>query len=440
MPKHPSVLFAALLLVSGPARAQDEADVLGSGTFSGLTFRGIGPAATSGRIADIAVDPTRPSTWYVAVASGGVWKTENAGTTFEPIFDGEGSYSIGCVTIDPNDPLTIWVGTGENNGQRSVAYGDGVYKSVDRGAHWKRVGLEHSEHVARILVHPDDSDVVYVAAQGPLWSAGGDRGLYKTEDGGESWSRVLEISEHTGVSDAWFAPDDPDVIYAAAYQRRRHVWTYLGGGPESAVYKSTDAGASWKKLENGLPKGDKGRIGLAVSPVSPNVVYALVEAEEGGFYRSTDGGENWEKQGDHQTSGNYYAELIPDPLDVDRVYSVDTFMQVTEDGGESFHWAGESDKHVDNHALWIDPENTDHLLAGCDGGVYESWDRAATWDFKANLPVTQFYKLDVDDAEPFYNVYGGTQDNFTLGGPSRTVNDHGIANADWIVTASGDGF
>jgi len=441
MTHRPRALIAALLLLApASARAQERPEVLTPETFTGLTFRSIGPAATSGRISEIAVDPTRSSTWYVAVSSGGVWKTENAGTTFEPIFDGEGSYSIGCVAIDPNDPLTVWVGTGENNNQRSVAYGDGVYKSVDGGAHWKRVGLEASEHVARILVDPRDSDVVFVAAQGPLWSAGGDRGLHKTEDGGGTWSRVLEISEHTGVSDAWLEPGNADVIYAAAHQRRRHVWTYLGGGPESAIYKSTDAGSTWRKLENGLPKGDKGRIGLAVSPVAPRLVYAMVEAEEGGFYRSSDGGENWEKRSDHATSGNYYVELVPDPRDVDRVYSMDTFMHVTEDGGESFHRAGQTDRHVDDHALWIDPENTDHLLAGCDGGVYESWDRAATWDFKANLPVTQFYKLEVDDAEPFYNVYGGTQDNFTLGGPSRTVNDHGIANADWIVTASGDGF
>jgi photosystem II stability/assembly factor-like uncharacterized protein len=428
--------------MSSWAEEEKEADgPLSSSSFTGLEFRGIGPAVTSGRISDVAVDPDHQQTWYVAVSSGGVWKTENAGTTFQPVFDGEGSYSIGCVTIDPSDSAVIWVGTGENNNQRSVGYGDGVYKSVDGGHNWKRMGLESSEHIARILVDPRDSDVVYVAAQGPLWSAGGDRGIYKTADGGETWKQLLGISEHTGATDLWFDPRDPDILYAAMHQRRRRVWTYVGGGPESGIHKSTDAGATWRKLENGLPKGDKGRIGLAVSPVNPDVVYALVEAaEEAGFYRSVDAGASWTKRGTHTTSGNYYVELVPDPADVDRVYSLDTFAQVSDDGGESFHWAGEDDKHVDNHSLWIDPADTDHLIAGCDGGLYESWDRARTWDFKANLPITQFYKLALDNAEPFYNVYGGTQDNFTLGGPSRTTHDHGISNDEWFVAQSGDGF
>jgi photosystem II stability/assembly factor-like uncharacterized protein len=411
-------------------------------SWSGLKFRGIGPALTSGRIGDLAVDPSKPSRWYVAAASGGVWKTENAGTSWSPIFDGEGSYSIGCITLDPRDPLTVWVGTGESNNQRSVSYGDGVYKSVDGGKNWKRMGLEASEHVGRIVVHPKDSDVVFVAAYGPLWSSGGDRGLYKTTDGGKTWRAVLTVSPNTGISDLVMDPRNPDVLIAAAHQRRRHVFTYISGGPESALYKSTDGGESWRKVTTGLPREDLGRIGLAFSPAAPATAFAIVETDgdAGGFFRSTDGGETWEKRGDHQTSGNYYAEIVADPKDADRVYSMDVFLQVTDDGGKTFRNLGEAAKHVDNHAIWVDPANTDHYLVGGDGGLYESFDRAATWRFVANLPVTQFYRVTVDNSEPVYYVYGGTQDNYSLGGPSRTLTAHGITNQDWFVTWSGDGF
>lgn len=249
--------------------------------FAGLSLRGIGPALMSGRVGDIAVDPVKRSTWYVAAASGGVWKTTNSGTTWAPIFDGYGSYSIGCVAVDPANHLVVWVGTGENNSQRSVGYGDGLYKSIDGGASFSKVGLERSEHIARVLIDPRNSNVVYVAAQGPLWNAGGDRGLYKTTDGGKSWKAVLTVSENTGVTDVAVDPRNPDVLYAAAYQRRRHVWTLIDGGPESVIYRSTDAGQSWRKINKGLPDGDKGRIGLAVSPVNPDVVYATVEAAKG---------------------------------------------------------------------------------------------------------------------------------------------------------------
>ena len=442
-------LLTAAATLAAPKRKQNaepepvEKDVLSAKTFEGLTLRSIGPALTSGRISDIAVDPRNRKIYYVAVASGGVWKTSNAGTTWKPIFDDQGSYSIGCVTIDPDNPLTVWVGTGENNSQRSVGYGDGVYKSVDGGASWEKMGLENSEHIGKIVVDPRDSAVVYVAAQGPLWGPGGDRGLFKTIDGGATWKKVLEISDNTGVSDVVLDPRDPDVLYAAAYQRRRRVWTLINGGPESAIYKSTDAGANWTKLENGLPKEDMGRVGLAISPAEPDVVYAIIEAagDAGGFYRSADAGANWDKRSDYVSrSPQYYQEIIADPRDVDRVYSNDTWLHVTEDGGKTFTKVPETYKHVDNHALWIDPEDTDYLLAGCDGGVYESFDRGATWYFKANLPVTQFYKITVDNDAPFYNVYGGTQDNFTLGGPSRNVSEHGISNRDWYVTRGGDGF
>lgn len=414
----------------------------------GLSWRSVGPAVTSGRISDFAVHPKKPSTYYVATASGGVWKTINAGTTYEPIFDGQGSYSIGCVTLDPNNPSKVWVGTGENNNQRSVAYGDGIYRSNDGGKNWNHMGLKESEHIGKIIVDPRNSDVVYVAAIGPLWSKGGDRGLYKTNDGGTTWEQVLKnkkgetlIDEHTGVTDLIMDPRNPDVLYAAAYQRRRHVFTYVGGGPGSTLYKSMDGGATWKKSASGLPRGDVGRIGLAISPADPEIIYAIVEAaKNGGFYKSTDRGASWEKQSGHSTSGNYYMEIYCHPTNPNIIYSMDTWNMISYDGGKNFERLGETYKHVDNHVIWIDPDDTNHLLVGCDGGIYESWDHAKTWNFKSNLPVTQFYKVVTDNAEPFYNIYGGTQDNFSLGGPSRTRNGHGIANADWFVTQLGDGF
>lgn len=411
--------------------------------FAGLALREIGPALASGRISEIAVDPRDPYRWVVGVSSGGVWTTDNAGTTWTPVFDGEGSFSIGAVTLDPQNPLTVWVGSGENNSQRSVAYGDGVYKSIDGGKSWKNVGLKSSEHIGRILVDPRDSDVVWVAAQGPLWSAGGDRGLYKSTDGGATWKAVLAISEHTGVSDIAFHPGDPDTVYATAYQRRRHVWTLINGGPESSIWKTTDGGATWRKVERGLPKVELGRIGLAVAPGEPDWVYAVVEAAEGegGFFRSTDRGESWEKRSSYVPGGpQYYNEITVDPRRPERIYSMDVFLMVSEDAGASFHELGESNKHVDNHAIWIDPERSEHLLVGCDGGIYESFDRGRSWTWKANLPTVQFYKVAVDDRKPFYHVYGGTQDNFTLGGPSRTLWQHGILNRDWSVVLSGDGF
>ncbi len=455
-----SLLVLCLLAATGPTalaakgdkaaakgaevKKEEEKPRLNSGNLAGLTFRGIGPAVTSGRIVDIAVDPTQPKTYYLAVASGGVWKTSNAGTTWTPVFDDQGSYSTGTVVVDPKNPLVVWVGSGENNSQRSVGYGDGVYRSGDGGRSWENVGLKESEHIGKIVIDPRDSNVVWVAAQGPLWRPGGDRGLYKTTDGGKTWKKVLEISENTGVSDLALDPRDPDTVYAVAYQRRRHVWTLINGGPESAIHKSTDGGATWRKLKAGLPTVDMGRIGIAISPINPDLIYATVEAlgDAGGFFRSANRGESWEKQkGNLNTSsGQYYQELFPDPNVLDRVYAVDVFLMVTDDGGRSFRRAGETFKHVDNHAVWIDPEDSDHLLVGCDGGLYETWDRAKTWEFKPNLPITQFYRVSTDNALPFYGVYGGTQDNFSLGGPSRTISASGIVNSDWYVTLGGDGF
>jgi photosystem II stability/assembly factor-like uncharacterized protein len=411
-------------------------------SLNALRFRCIGPALTSGRISDFAVNPDKASEFYVATSSGGVWKTTNAGTTFSPIFDNQGSYSTGCVTMDPSNHNVVWVGTGENNNQRSVAYGDGVYKSIDGGKSWKNVGLKASEHVGMIAIDPRDPDVVYVAAYGPLWSSGGERGLYKTTDGGKTWEAVLTISEHTGVSEVHLDPRDPDVIFAVAHQRRRHVWTLVGGGPESAIHKSMDAGKTWEKINRGLPGGDLGRISMAISPANPEIMYAIVEAQgnRGGFYRSMNRGATWERRSSYTARGNYYQELVCDPKDPDRVYSMDTFLQVTDDGGLNWRSLGDRSKHWDSHALWINPCDTDYYLNGNDGGVYESFDRGATWKFMTNLPVTQFYKVAIDYAEPFYNVYGGTQDNYSLGGPSRTTSAHGIVSADWYTTQGGDGF
>ncbi|MEZ6094204.1 MAG: hypothetical protein R3C03_08180 [Pirellulaceae bacterium] len=422
---------------------KDEAPGINSGLVSPLKFRNLGPAFMSGRIGDVAVDPVDRSIWYVAACSGGVWKTTNAGVTFSPIFDSYGSYSIGCVAVDPHDRFTVWVGTGENNSQRSVGYGDGLYKSTDGGRSFERVGLEDSEHIGMIAVHPDDGNTVFVAAQGPLWKSGGDRGLYKTTDGGSTWKKILDVSADTGINEVHIDPTNPDIMYASSYQRRRHVWTLINGGPESTVYKSTDGGDSWKKISRGLPGGDLGRIGLDISPVNPEVVYAVVEAvgDQGGFYRSQNRGETWERMsGTLSGSPQYYNEIVACPHNVDRVYLLDTYNQITEDGGRTFSALGENDKHVDNHALVIDPNDENHLILGCDGGLYETWDRGQTYDFKENLPITQFYKLAVSNDEPFYYIYGGTQDNATQGGPVQTNNNHGIRSSDWFVTVFGDGF
>ncbi len=415
---------------------------INSDLVSGLKWRNIGPALTAGRIADLAVNPNNESEYYLAVASGGVWKTTNRGTTFTPIFDGQSSYSIGCITIDPNQTTTVWVGSGENNNQRSVAYGDGVYKSEDGGKTWKNMGLKNSEHISKIIVDPRNSDVVYVAAYGPLWSEGGERGVYKTVDGGENWERIHFISDNTGTADLVMDPSNSDILYEAVHQRRRHVFTYIGGGEESAVYKTVDGGKTWKELNAGLPSGKMGRVGLAISPADPNYVYAIVEAEgdKKGFYKSTDKGANWQKQNSYSTSGNYYQEIYCDPINRDKVFSMSTWLHHTTDGGKTFVRTGESSKHVDNHCIWINPANTNHWLVGCDGGLYETWDHAQNWQYKQNLPITQFYKVALDNDSPFYNVYGGTQDNNSLGGPSRTVNNAGIQNSDWYITNGGDGF
>jgi photosystem II stability/assembly factor-like uncharacterized protein len=428
---------------SEEAKKEDEKKPgMNSETFSGLKFRSIGPAVASGRVMSIAVNPKNNFEYYVGVASGGVWKTVNDGTTWTPVFDNEGSYSIGWVELDPNDTSVVWVGSGESNSQRSVGYGDGIYRSDDGGKDWKNLGLKKSEHIGRVVIDPRDSKVIYVAAEGPLWGPGGDRGLYKSSDGGKNWKPVLTISENTGVVDVQLDPSNPDVLYAAAYQRRRHVFTLIDGGPESAIYKSSDAGATWNKVTSGLPSVDMGRIGLAVSPADPNVIYATIEAADGkgGIFRSSDKGATWERRNEFDAGAMYYARVVADPKNVDRIFVMNVELRESLDGGKTLHKVNEVNHHGDNHAIWIDPDDTKHWLLGSDGGMYETWDDAKTWEFKANLPTVQFYDVAVSNEASFYHVCGGTQDNFSWCGPARTRDVSGIVNSDWYVTTGGDGF
>ncbi len=412
--------------------------------FSNIKLRNIGPAFMSGRIADIAVHPDNPNIWYVAAGSGGVWKTVNAGTTWQPIFDSQKSFSIGCITIDPNNPHRIWVGTGENVGGRHVGFGDGIYLSTDDGKTWQNMGLKKSEHISKIIVRPGNSDVVYVAVQGPLWSKGGERGFYKTTDGGKTWQKTLGDNEWEGVTDIVIDPRNPDRIYAATWQRHRTVAAYMGGGPKTAIYRSEDGGNTWKKIMKGMPAGKKGKIGLAVSPQKPDVIYAAVELnrKKGAFFKSTNRGESWQKQSDMISGGtgpHYYQEIYADPHHFDRVYFADVRMKITDDGGKTFRQMPEKYKHSDNHVLKFRKDDPNYLLVGTDGGLYESFDSGQSWRHIENLPLTQFYKIALDDTKPFYYVYGGTQDNSTERAPSRTDNLHGIANRDWEVVLFADG-
>lgn len=431
------VLYASL-----PVRCQEKE--LSGKSLKGLKFRNIGPAFASGRIADIAIHPEDDNCWYVAVGSGGLWKTVNAGVTWDPVFDDQASYSIGCVTIDPGNPHTIWVGTGENVGGRHVGFGDGIYKSIDDGKNWENVGLKASEHISKIVVHPCNSEKVFAAVQGPLWSEGGDRGLYVTADGGKNWKKVLGDEQWTGVTDLVIDPGDPEWLYAATWQRHRNVAAYLGGGPGSALYRSKDGGENWEKMTEGIPDSNLGKIGLAISPFNPDVIYAAIEMDRrtGGVFMSENRGASWTKQSEAvagATGPHYYQELYASPHHEGTLYLVDANIQVSDDHGKTFYRMKENLKHSDSHSINFRKDDPDYLLVGTDGGIYESFDLAGNWRFVANLPVTQYYKLAVDDSEPFYFIYGGTQDNGSHGGPSRTDNVHGIRNADWFKILGADG-
>lgn len=441
-----SAILATTMTLTAGAQADKEEDKgpLSSKTFDAFKLRNIGPAFMSGRISDIIIVPDDPATWYVGVGSGGVWKTENAGTTWTSLFDGQGSYSIGALGADPSDPNRIWVGTGENHGGRHVGFGDGIYKSDNGGAKWEKKGLEASEHISKIIVHPEDPDTVWVAAQGPLWSPGGERGVFKTTDGGETWTNVLSSGEYTGATDLLIDPRNPDRLYAALWQRHRTVAAYVGGGPETGLWKSEDAGETWTELKTGLPEGNMGKIGIAISPMQPDVVYAAIELDlrKGGVWRSDDRGASWTKMSDMVSGGtgpHYYQELYASPHHFDRIYLVSNTSQISDDGGKTWTGLNNELKHVDDHAIAFRPDDPDYVMFGSDGGLYESYDHTKTWRFIDNLPITQFYKVAVDDAEPFYFVYGGTQDNNSQGGPSRTDSVQGIRNSDWFVTLWGDG-
>lgn len=436
-------LVLLLLLFSLPMTAQGQKTV-SEINYNALELRNIGPALNSGRIADIDFHPKDQNIWYVAVGSGNVWKTTNAGTTWDPIFDNEGSYSIGSVTIDPNNPNTIWVGTGEDVGGRHVGYGDGIYKSTDSGRSWKNMGLEESEHLSTIIVHPENPDIVWVAAEGPLWSSGGQRGLYKTTDGGETWENKLSGNEWTGVSDILIDPRNPDVLYAATWQRHRTVAAYMGGGPGSGIHKSTDGGETWKELNSGLPNSNLGKIGLAISPQQPDIVYAAIELDRrtGGLYMSENKGESWKKMSDAVSGGtgpHYYQELYASPHNFGQIILVSSYTLISDDHGANFRRINNTNKHVDDHAVAFKKDDPNYIMIGTDGGLFESHDFMKTWRFIRNLPVMQYYKVSVDDAKPFYNVFGGTQDNGSNGGPSRTTDDDGIRNRDFFKTLGADG-
>lgn len=445
---HLIVLIIFIVLLND-ARAQKKENIkidtlLSEKTFSDLKFRSIGPAFMSGRIADIAIHPDNPNIWYIAVGSGGVWKTENSGISWKPLFDKQSVYSIGCITIDPNNSHTIWVGTGENVGGRHVGFGDGIYRSLDDGNTWENMGLKKSEHISKIIIHPENQNIIWVASQGPLWSKGGERGFFKSIDGGKTWKQTLGDIDWTGVTDIAIDPSEPKVLYAVTWQRHRTVAAYMGGGPETAIYRSDDGGDTWKKLSNGLPKSSMGKIGLAISPQQNEVIYAAIELDrrKGAFYKSTNRGESWVKQSETVSGGtgpHYYQELYASPHQFDLVYLADVRFQVSDDGGKTFRRMKEEFKHSDNHALAFKKNDPNYLLVGTDGGLYESFDLEQNWRFINNLPVTQFYKIALDDSKPFYMVYGGTQDNSTQGGPSRTDNVHGIANYDWEIVLFADG-
>ena len=430
-----AAIAVAVTTLTASSSAQQRAPV--TTPFDGVKWRSIGPVNTSGRIDDFAVGrvPGQPDAIYVATASGGVFKSTNAGTSWTPVFDNVNAMqSIGDVTVAPSSPATVWVGTGEANNRQSSSWGDGVYKSTDAGKTWTNMGLTDTKHIGRIVIDPLNPNVVYVAAGGHLWGHNEERGVFKTTDGGTTWKKVLYVDDQTGATDLVIDPKNPKVLFAAMYQRERTSWGYTGGGPGSGIFKSIDAGATWKKLAKGLPAGDLGRIGLDLFAADPKVVFATVEAKDGGVFRSLDAGETWEAVAKTNVRPSYYSQIRVDPKDKNRVYTLGSNrgFYVSNDSGKTFVDTGVSGVHGEDHALWIDPDNTNHLIIGGDGGVSISWDRGVTWDFRMNMPIGQFYEIDVDNKIPF-TVCGGLQDNGEWCVPSAVRDRNGIANRDSYI-------
>ena len=432
--------FFGAFAINGMAAPADQPNP--ADHFKNLEFREIGPATMGGRIDDFAVVESNPNVVYVGAASGGLWKTTNNGTTWEPVFDKQSVSTIGDIAIAPSDPSILWVGTGEPNNRQSSSWGDGVYKSLDGGKTWKKMGLEATHHIGRIVIHPKNPDVVYVAALGHLWGPNPERGIYKTTDGGKTWSQALKINDDTGVSDIAMDPVSPDTLYAAAYERRRTPYGFNGGGPDGAIYKTTDGGATWKKLTKGLPYengDDTGRIGLDVYRKDPNIVYALVQHEKGGIYRSEDKGETWKKMSDTNPRPSYYSQVRVDPNNDLRIWALGAQMFYSEDGGKTFSTQRVHGIHGDYHAMWIDPADSNHMITGSDGGIHWSYDAGKTWDFINTIAIGQFYEVGLDNEKP-YHICGGLQDNGSWCGPIQTLTRDGIVNEDWQVIHGGDGF
>ncbi|NKB90335.1 MAG: glycosyl hydrolase [Acidobacteria bacterium] len=412
-----------------------------------LEWRNVGPGGVGGRISDFAVVPDDPDTIYAAVSQGGVWKTTNGGASWVPIFDDQPRQAIGGIALAPTNPNVIWVGTGEANGRNlvSTSWGDGVYKSEDGGATWQHMGLENSLHIGRIRIDPRDENVVFVTVAGALAhedpAANDARGLFRTTDGGETWEEVLDAGPYAGFVDIDFDPRDPDLLYATSWHRQRVDWSWIPTGEGSAVWRSRDGGDTWVRLGNGLPESDMGRIGVSVCRSQPDTVYLNVEGSEGGVFRSDDRGASWARTNPNVRGSMYYSQVRCDPNEPERVYVLSTFFMVSHDGGVTFENEMSGHQvHVDHHALWINPEDSDHLVLGNDGGIYTSRDRGGVWHFSDNVSITQFYEVGVDNQRPFYRVYGGTQDNNSVGAPSGTRNVVGITNDDWFLTVGGDGF
>jgi hypothetical protein len=432
-------MAGSLLLGFNSGNAQTPPEKIAESILDGLKWRCIGPANMGGRIDDFAVVVEQPYIIYVGTASGGVWKTINNGITWKPILDEQTSSSIGDIALAPSNTSIVWVGTGEANSRNSSSWGDGIYKSTDAGKTWKHMGLNETHHIGRIVIHPQNPDIVYVAALGHLWGSNKERGLFKSIDGGNTWKNVLFVNEDTGCVDVAIDSSNPKILYAAAYQRRRRGWGFNGGGPGGGLYRSIDGGETWTKLANGLPVGNTGRIGIDIYNSNPNIVYAIIEHKKGGVFRSEDKGLTWKKMSDTNPRPMYYSQIRIDPNNDQRIWVLGSPMYYSDDGGKTFTTDLVSGIHVDHHALWINPKNSNHMILGCDGGINISYDRGKSWDFVNTIPIGQFYEIGFDMRKPYY-VYGGLQDNGVWGGPSATHYKKGITNSDWYQVHGWDGF